>query len=720
MTAPIPALPPSSPSVNKSEILYGVENAVGRGVYFMANVKERMDIFFDYRAPSIVTDIAEYRNGYFEIRKRGGKIRCFTEVTQDNVHHCKELMKLVDELKHLDGVRGGMAVSESEYMATTVLQEAKPLTQVIYSNVKEVVEQGQYIFDTLWNTAIPADQKIREIEEGIIPLYTKVINEPNTINEEIIRINESSNDMSICATAGGMQFTYSHFFEVTNRLLDRYRKGAHKGIRYISNIDRENVDMAKLFLDSGIQLKHVNNLPPISFGVSDKEIGATIEKMELGKAVQSLLVSNEPLYVNHFKSIFEELWKNGVDAKSRIHDIKQGVDTQGIEIIQNPYDIQNLAFELVKSAQKEIRIIFSTANAFHRQEYVGAMQLLKEAIAQRGIKVRILTPKDDFIQEKVQILAQQHMHARYIEPPSQTKVSILVVDDNSLLNVELRDDTKMTSYEAMGLAIFSNSKPTVLSYISIFESLWKQADLYQQLENSNKELAAANEKLKEADKIQREFINVAAHELRTPIQPILGLSEMLQLKIKNKGERELIDVIARNAKRLHRLTEDILDVTKIESQSLNLKKEILDLNEMVMSLISEYVTHAKKNSVKMRLVSKDDFIVEGDKERLAQVLSNLISNAYKFTKEGKIDISLQKSQDGKEVILSVKDTGSGIDSDIMPRLFTKFTTRSDIGTGLGLYISKNIIEAHGGKTWAKNNSDGKGATFSFTLPLTQK
>jgi nitrogen-specific signal transduction histidine kinase len=720
VTAPIPALPPSSPSVNKSEILYGVKNAVGRGVYFMANVKERMDIFFDYRAPSIVTDIAEYRNGYFEIRKRGGKIRCFTEVTQDNVHHCKELMKLVDELKHLDGVRGGMAVSESEYMATTVLQEAKPLTQVIYSNVKEVVEQGQYIFDTLWNTAIPADQKIREIEEGIIPLYTKVINEPNTINEEIIRINESSNDMSICATAGGMQFTYSHFFEVTNRLLDRYRKGAHKGIRYISNIDRENVDMAKLFLDSGIQLKHVNNLPPISFGVSDKEIGATIEKMELGKAVQSLLVSNEPLYVNHFKSIFEELWKNGVDAKSRIHDIEQGADTQGIEIIQNPYDIQNLAFELVKSAQKEIRIIFSTANAFHRQEYVGAMQLLKEAIAQRGIKVRILTPKDDFIQEKVQILAQQHMHARYIEPASQTKVSILVVDDNSLLNVELRDDTKMTSYEAMGLAIFSNSKPTVLSYISIFESLWKQADLYQQLENSNKELAAANEKLKEADKIQREFINVAAHELRTPIQPILGLSEMLQLKIKNKGERELIDVIARNAKRLHRLTEDILDVTKIESQSLNLKKEILDLNEVVMSLISEYVTHAKKNSVKMRLVSKDDFIVEGDKERLAQVLSNLISNAYKFTKEGKIDISLQKSQDGKEVILSVKDTGSGIDSDIIPRLFTKFATRSNVGTGLGLYISKNVVETHGGKIWAKNNSDGKGATFSFTLPLTQK
>jgi len=442
--------------------------------------------------------------------------------------------------------------------------------------------------------------------------------------------------------------------------------------------------------------------------------------MEQGNIVQSLLISNEPLYVNHFKSIFEELWKNGVDAKSRIRDIEQGVDTEGIEIIQNPYDIQNLAFELVKSAQKEIRIVFSTANAFHRQEYVGAMQLLKEAIAQRGIKVRILTPKDDLIQEKVQRLAQQHIHVRYIEPPLQTKVSILMVDGNSLLSVELRDDTKRTSYEAIGLAIFSNSKPTVFSYISIFESLWKQADLYQQLENSNKELAAANERLKEADKIQKEFINVAAHELRTPIQPILGLSAILQPQIKDDTQRSLVDIILRNAKRLQQLTEDILDVTKIESQSLNLKKEILNLNELVMSVIAEFGMHAKKNGVKIRLTSKDDFIVRGDRGRLAQVLSNLIGNAMKFMDEGNIDISLEKSQDGSEVVLSVKDTGSGIHSDIMPRLFTRFATRSHTGTGLGLYISKNVIETHGGKIWAENNPDGRGATFSFSVPITKE
>ena len=601
----------------------------------MSNVKQRMDTFFDHRAPSIVTDIAEYRKGFIDIRTRGGKIRCFTEINRENVHHCKELMKLVDELRHLDGVRGGIAVSESEYMATTVLHEAKPLTQVFYSNVNEVVEQGQYIFDTLWNVAIPAERKIREIEEGIIPYYTKVINGPDSIIKEIIRINESSNEMSICASTGAMQFTYNYLFEITNKLLDRSKKGQHKGIRYISNIDRDNVDIAKLLLYSGLQLKHIKNLPPMSFGVSDKEIGATIEKMEHGKAVQSLLISSEPAYVNHFNSIFEELWKNGVDAKSRIRDIEEGVDTEGIEIIQNPYEIQKLGFELVKFAQKEIRIIFSTANAFHRQEYAGTIQLLNEAIAQRGIKVRILTPKDDLIEEKGQQLMQQQIDIRYIEPPLQTKVTIIVADDNSSLSVELKDDTKRTSYEAIGLATYSNSKPTVLSYISIFESLWKQADLYQELEYSNNELTAANKKLKESDKIQKEFIDVAAHELRTPIQPILGLSEVLLSKIKNKDDYELIDAIARNAKRLKRLTEDILDATRIESQTLKLNKIKFALTDLASNILDEYKHKIEIKKINVELLYNpadlEDSIIEADAQRIAQVISNLLDNAIKFT-----------------------------------------------------------------------------------------
>jgi signal transduction histidine kinase len=218
--------------------------------------------------------------------------------------------------------------------------------------------------------------------------------------------------------------------------------------------------------------------------------------------------------------------------------------------------------------------------------------------------------------------------------------------------------------------------------------------------------------------MQKEFINVAAHELRTPIQPILGLSEVLQSKIKDNEQRILVDVISRNAKRLQRLTEDILDVTKIESQTLNLNKEIFNLNEIVLSILAEYGSRTRgKNNVKITFASKGDFIVQGDRGRLGQVLSNFIDNAIRFTQEGNIDISLERLQNDMYVVLSVKDTGSGIHPDILPRLFTKFATKSDIGTGLGLYISKNILEAHGGRIWAENSSNGKGATFSFSLPI---
>src|SRR4026208_1963348 len=160
----------------------------------MSNVKKRMDIYFDYSAPSIVVEVPEYRNGYMDIRKRGGKIRAFTEIRKDNVRYCKELTKLVDELRHLNGVRGGIAISESEYMATTVLQEARPLTQVIYSNVKEIVEQGQYIFDTLWSKGIQAKKRIKEIEEGTIREFIETIQDPTEIQKITLSLLTSATE----------------------------------------------------------------------------------------------------------------------------------------------------------------------------------------------------------------------------------------------------------------------------------------------------------------------------------------------------------------------------------------------------------------------------------------------------------------------------------------------------------------------------------------------
>jgi two-component system sensor histidine kinase VicK len=295
-----------------------------------------------------------------------------------------------------------------------------------------------------------------------------------------------------------------------------------------------------------------------------------------------------------------------------------------------------------------------------------------------------------------------------------------MVDRKFSLAVELKDDTKDNSYESIGLGVYSNSKSTVLSYVSIFESLWNQSELF--------------EKLKIHEKMQRDFINIAAHELRNPIQPILGLTDVVRFKEEDPQQRKFLNIVIRNAKKLKRLTEDILDVTKIESNSLELNKEMINLTEIIENVLEDYREEVQKPDLKIMYVQEklpnyrqpyhDHYVVMADKSRVSQVISNLIGNATKFTREGSVFVSLKEEHNDDAdgyVIIIVRDTGSGIDPDILPRLFTKFAATSNGGgTGLGLYISKTIVEAHGGKIWTENNANGsKGATFSFSLPLSR-
>jgi signal transduction histidine kinase len=543
---------------DRTEILYGTDLAVKRGIEFMKKVESKMDICFDKNGASIVTEVEAYRNGYIGIRKRDGRIRALTEINNDNLRYCKDLTGIVDELRHLDGLRGGIAINDSEYMAATVLEAAKPLTQVIYSNAKEMVEQGQYIFDALWGKGVPAEQRIREIEHGMLPEF--------------------------------------------------------------------------------------------------------------------------------------------------------------IETISDPHKVLSLGSELVKAARSEILVILSTTNAFHRLERAGYIQLLFDA-AIRGVSIRLLTPQDDDSMRSTVRQAQwkvnQHISFRLIEPSQQTKISLLVVDRSFSLAVELRDDTKKTSPEAIGLATYSNSKATVLSYVSIFESLWSQTILYEHLHESH-------EKLKLNERIQREFLDVAAHELRTPIQPIIGLASVLRENADPDRCLELLDVIIRNAQRLHRITENILDVTKIEGHTLPLRRELFNLTDLVASFLKDVKKSSSLSSqcrLELPASSRKRIMINGDKSRIEQVISNLIDNAAKFTRKGVITVEVKKESRKNEVTVSVRDTGDGIDLEVMPRLFEKFASRSYKGTGLGLFISKGIIEAHQGRIWGVNNSDGPGATFSFTLPV---
>jgi two-component system, OmpR family, sensor histidine kinase VicK len=697
-------------------ILKGTQNVVDAEVQSFSKAQTRVDTYMNYTRPPLAVGLDPIRKAFLQSKDRGIYLRYITEITKENLSYCKELIKIVDEMRHLDAIKGNFMVSESEYVGPLILFEhGKIAPQAVYSNICEVVEQQQYLFDNFWNQAISAEERIKEIEEGVIPVRTRLLENRVEIIKQLKHLNNSANKLSVCSTFGGMQTSYNYLFDSYTNVVDKHRRGDSKeAIRWITNIDKESLGLVKIFLNSGIQIRHVKNMPPMNFGVSDQEIAVTLEKMEGGKMSQSFLISNEPLYINHFNSLFDELWKNGIDAKDRIEDVEQG-NLGDIEVIPNSARAKELYLNLVKSANEEVLLIFPTTNAFIRQHKMGVVQLAKEAAQQRNVKVRILMPKHESTEPLVRSLTEEDpLHypnydidvRYYIEQTSGTKATILVADRKHSLVMELRDDSKTTFDEAIGFSTYSDSRPGVLSYVSIFENIWLQTEMYK--------------KVKETERMQKEFIDIAAHELKTPIQPILGLTEILHSQIKDVKQKELLDTIFRNAKKLNRLTEDVLDLTKIESQSLQLHTEQFNLREMILNTIADSRNEIKKeykdNKV-LEFVCKKDIFIEADRGRLNQVVSNLLNNAIKFTNKGIIIISAEKKD--THVVISVKDTGTGIDPEILPRLFTRFATKSEskTGTGLGLFISKSIVEAHGGRIWAENNVDAMGATFTFRLPL---
>jgi two-component system, OmpR family, sensor histidine kinase VicK len=554
--------PHASAVREKTEVLYGVENAVRLFSRVVSGAITTIDICDDDIIPHTPTSHKVIEKRVLEIE---AKFRYITKIKEDNIQYCKELMK-VGQVRHLDGIRTNFVVTDTEYTSSAFMQQSQSHPEIVYSNVRSIVEQQRYLFENLWNKAIPAEHKIMEIEEGV----------------------------------------------------------------------------------------------------------------ELEKT----------------------------------------------QVIQDSRSIQKLFVNMVKSAQHEVLLILPTVNAFLREHRMGIIQLLMRAASKRTVNVRILTPTNEVINNILKNMGifyqegerKNDFDLRSINMSSEetavSTVTIVVVDKKESLVFEKTDDTKENFIEAVGLATYSNSKPTVMSYVSIFKNLWKQVYLYEQL--------------KTHDKMQKEFINIASHEMKTPTQAIIGYADLMR---KHPEKREdMMQAISRNAIRLQRLTNDILDVTRIDSNTLNLHKERFDLDDLIVSVVQDYVSYIEKENLNVKLLYnfkqdiKEPLSVDADRDRITQVISNLLANAIKFTskrKDGVISVSAErkKNSNQEEVIVSIKDTGEGINPEIQPRLFTKFATASFSGTGLGLYISKGIVEAQGGKMWAENNPEGKGATFTFTLPL---
>jgi hypothetical protein len=436
--------------------------------------------------------------------------------------------------------------------------------------------------------------------------------------------------------------------------------------------------------------------------------------------------------------VFDTLWNKSIPAENKIKEIEQELEPEYFRVINDEEEATKIFTELAKNAQYEILFLLPNDKALTTIDRLGIFNHLIDKCNKRmygkgedEFQAKIICPLSDANLNIVNRILQNTSPSNNIRivNGNNSSFGIIIVDNKKFLKVELREPEAEQFSEAIGLSFYSNSNPSVESYKLFFELLWNER--------------TANEQFKLSDKMQREFINIAAHELRTPAQSVLGYAELVKENALDKqaliGEStEEIEAIYRNAIRLQKLTNDILDVSRIESQTLNLDKEVINFNELILRIVQDYngylrrhnnsLTH-KKSPVQLFSVTSQsndsEVFIEADRGRINQAISNLINNAIKFTSQsgGIISVTTEKrnNKDGnQEVIINVKDTGEGIHPEIIPRLFTKFATRSSSGTGLGLYISKSIVEAHGGRIWAENNSDGKGATFSFGLPITQK
>jgi two-component system sensor histidine kinase VicK len=717
----------------KTEEQYGVKFTINKTLQMLSRVKHRFDNCGDVRYPSIITTTEPIKNALLDIKKRGIKSRFITEITKDNLHYCKELMQVVSEVRHLDGVKGNFAVTDTEYVSYAISsKKARPsLRQVVRSTSKVFVEQQQHFFDMLWDKAIPAERKIMEMESGImLPERTEII----TGADNILRLTLASFPHIKVSLDNCIDSSAPASFVLVEPMWNHMKELAStkNGVifRFITEITKDNLpyckEMARIF-----ELRHLDGIKG-NLGITDGREYRASPSIKPGVPPDVLIRSTANVFVEQQQFFFETLWNKAIPAEQKIKEIEEGRTPEKLEIIEDTQKSISRAFDIMSKTQKELLVLFATPHTFTLALQAGTADIYRK-ISENGVDIKLLIPRGaDDIEENKQIATKVRkeispsINVRLSEVDLNTRITIMISDRKEFMSWELRDDTLDDPYLAGGIATYSNIKALASSYAIIFDNLWKITELAENLR-------ITNIKLEGNEKAMKEFINIAAHELRTPIQPILGLSEMLSDASNDpQHQRKLVEIIIRNAHKLKNLAEDILDVTRIESGHFQLSIKKIDLHELVENVVHDFERFLPADgkvtiSYQQQKLSGDfdendemsHLTVLGDSQRVAQVLSNLLRNALKFTKEGTINVRVGKNESPSpsEAVVHISDSGQGIDPEVMDSLFEKFMSKSEKGTGLGLFISKSIVEAHGGKIWGENNKDGNGATFAFTLPL---
>lgn len=544
---------------------------------------------------------------------------------------------------------------------------------------------------------------------------TKIFYGVDIIVSTILQILNHTNTIHVCVDQ-----TTSSLMTEMDVLKEGFVAAKKRGVklRCITEITKSNLSYCKQMLTMVDELRHLDG---IKSNLYLNDIGclspATIH--EKGVPASKGIYSDIKEVVEHQLCLFETLWNVSVPGEQRIEQLDEGIEHEFFQIISNQKKVSQVFTHIVESMENEALILIPTDRIMIGLDKLGIIKNIIKTSMEKEATIKIICPVSEKNIKLINKINEEAPSIEILNAENNSFFCMCIIDRIKILGIEVRHSDTDSFSKAIDFALYSNRKLAVNSFRSIFDILWNERVL--------------NEKLKANDKAQKDFINIAAHELRTPIQPIIGLSEVLrQRKLEGQLQQDkILDTIIRNAKRVQNLSEDLLDVARIESNSLSLKKEKFNLNQLILNAITDsrnYIASenmsSNNNNINIEPIFKEkvDIYLEADKNRINQVILNLLVNAIRFTKKGTITITIETKEreyddiGDKVVVIAIKDSGTGIAAKIFPKLFTKFASVSHGGTGLGLFISKNIIEAHGGRMWAENNQNDNGATFSFSLP----
>ena len=719
-------------------VVYRGDEALRQSIKAFSNAKHYFSAVSDSTAPSLGVKVDAYRNAYLDMMRRGVKVRAITEITKENVHYCKDLLDfgIVSELRHMDGVRGNFVVTDSEYLAASTIKEATPAAQVICSNDPEVVAQNLFVFETLWSKAVPAREKIRELEEGLTPQRTEVVTGEENVLELQLRMNANTRertDACIDASAPAIALSVQ---PIRLAIIESISRGVRH--RYVTEITRENLNHCKELMKLGVELRHLGGLKG-NFALSEKEYIAS-STVEGGKPIPQMIYSNRTEVVEQQEYLFQTLWNQAINAEARIREIEEGREAEETRLVGDASELYRLGERAIDECKEELLMVLASESTIHRNRKM--FEKIIEAQAARGFKIRVLAP-DSATKSSQSENALGRAEWRSISRTAE--LTIMVFDRRRMFITEYVDLDADTLQKAILSNIYTTNRQTIAGVASFFEALWSESELRAREEKTRKQ----------AELLQ----DILTHDLRNYNQIARLSAELLQGSASNDVELQFhlasnilaaIDgstSLIEKAKKVGRILAEqnpkliAVDLLKVIPSSLQLVRAANPNSKVIDSLI---VVHPEAGEDRGGcLVLADDF--------LGEVFDNVYSNSVRYAEEEASEVFIETrielvessgnsnndndndeaDDDGDEGDLrrgsgsrkkywkvSIADHGRGISDDMKEKLFERYL-RGARGSGLGMsIIHALVVERYKGRVKVRDRVEGdhtKGAIVEVLL-----